>query len=563
MLQQSSSNWSSSHRYHERIKTSISLLIVIMIGLGVGFLVNIFQSTYSRYGSLDFSEVGHRLEELSILPQSQGMKVLVIALSSGVLAAVLALFILSLASLWRKSRAKNRVGLRPLGALKGKEEAYIEPIIGLGEAELAEKQSEEDLGRNLDEDGEKLGGSQNSEELDNGETEPPETAPEHPEKRIQSSRAAVESASFEYKEESSQAAEPSRKEDMRKTFNGLANALEILERRHSQSVYLQWILGASYALLVSLAPILLGGLNVAVLGLFILSSLLLLCGLLAIIGLQHRQSLEHSYQNALQLLYQGNSVGQRSAINELCALVIFAPQTYQRQVLRHFLGILGQTQESWYQHRYASKPSVLVQSILRVLVSSIKLDSLQRLDGLYSNVMQWLYRRKFELAKGEAVNLFNQEKSLKLSNLYLVGADFSGLRLAEVSVHNCQLSQSLWAYSVISDFSILDSQLDQADLRNSEWRRAYFQNALMRELLVERTFMLQVNIEGCNIQGLRNHADAPLAMEHCLIQDSDLRRSQLFLHKWTSVRLVSTLLMGVLMLPDPAPSTVSFKDCTR
>ena len=288
---------------------------------------------------------------------------------------------------------------------------------------------------------------------------------------------------------------------------------------------------------------------------------------------QYKQGMESRFQSALQQLYHSpgpsNAYSQLSAVHTLYALAFVEAGNFQQQVLSEFQNILKLTRSSWYQSTYSNYPSVLVEEVLRRLLSAV--DFRQFLPGQTkkqkgSKAMQlwqkWRYYRLFlhnfqtfrAFCEGSTVSLLSQipnngisqvtarsghNPRFILKNYYLVGINLSGLRIQEAHFQNCQLSHSNWTHSDVSDCSLSSCLLDQAIFYRSAWRRFLWNTNTARELELEDSFLLQGNIERCNLQGTQSRRMGQMgkgwSMQHCLLRECRLSHSIFLLDNWQGV----------------------------
>ena len=299
---------------------------------------------------------------------------------------------------------------------------------------------------------------------------------------------------------------------------------------------------------------------------------------------QYKQGMESRFQGALQQLYQApgpsNVYSQLNAVHTLYALAFVEAGGFQQQVLSEFQNILKLTRSSWYQSTYSSYPSVLVEEVLRRLLSAADFRQFlpdkanngqtdKRRPGKMMQLWQkWQFYRLFlrdfqtfrAFREGATVSLLSQISNdglpkrippnrkttndrlpsrFVLKNYYLVGVNLSKLRIQEAHFQNCQLSHSNWANSDISDCSLSSCLLDQAILYGSAWRRFLWNTNTARELELEDSFLLQGNIEHCNLQGTQNRRMAQIgkgwSMQHCLLRECQLSHSIFLLDNWQGV----------------------------
>ena len=329
--------------------------------------------------------------------------------------------------------------------------------------------------------------------------------------------------------------------------------------------------------------------------LFLFSILFLFIGALftLILRNQYSQGMEALYQNLLQQIYQHssptNSYKQLDAISMLYGLAFVEARYFQARVIAEFQNVLKLTRSSWYQARYSQSPSILVEEVLRKLLSAVdfchlllggrtKPDTATFYSTMQNLFREWLYHRlflkdfqkfgafrhhatvgllshmdKLRQASGSRTSLDKPPNGLSqppvqdqrilpyfvLENYYLVGTNLSKLRVTEAHFQNCQLSHSNWSGSKLSDCSISSCHLDQVILYRSSWRRFLWAGNTAREIDVEHCSFLQGNLRDCDLQGIQNPLDSHWHLRHCLLQECRLGNSTISIDCWQNVKASS------------------------
>ena len=296
---------------------------------------------------------------------------------------------------------------------------------------------------------------------------------------------------------------------------------------------------------------------------------------------QYKQGMESRFHSALQQLYQpphpAGAHNQTRAVHTLYALAFVEAESFEQPVHREFQNILKQTRNPWYQNTYSECPSVLVEETLRCLLSAVDFGRLSTLwagkaaqkqnrqTGIATKTarlwQQWRYYKLFlknfqtfrAFREGATVSLLNcipnenispkavrRKKGQKrgrfvLENYYFVGVNLSGLRITEAHFQNCRLIRSNWAHSDTSDCSLSSCLLDQAILSGSSWRRFLWNANTAREAELEGSFLLQGNIECCDLQGTQNRTGTGWIMRHCLLRECRISHSVFLLDNWQGV----------------------------
>ncbi len=326
--------------------------------------------------------------------------------------------------------------------------------------------------------------------------------------------------------------------------------------------------------------------------LFALGFLLIGTLYLIILHNQYIQGMENLFQSTLQQIYQHssptNSYNQLNAANMLYAFAFVEARYFQSRVITEFQNILKLTRSSWYQTQYSNSPAILVEEVLRKLLSAVDFQQLL-LNGPHSQssgtvpgqlpifssqerrLREWtyycLFLKNFQSLRAfrdrATVSLLSQMRSggrsnlrsegarsksgsqgqrmphFVLENYYFVGINLSQLRIKEAHFQNCQLSHSTWAHSELSDCSISSCRLDQIILYRSRWRRFLWTGNTAREIDVEQSSFLQGNIKYCNLQGTQSQSGSNWRVQHCLLQECDLNHSVFCLDSWQSVQASS------------------------
>ncbi len=310
-------------------------------------------------------------------------------------------------------------------------------------------------------------------------------------------------------------------------------------------------------------------------------ALFLLAGIFFLIYLrnQYVTNQEHIFQSMLQQIYQysspTNSYNQLNAVNMLYALAFTEARYFQKRVIIEFQNILKLTRSSWYQTKYNNSPSILVEEVLRKLLSAVNFRQLLAYKQIIHIPMffrcnllrEYLYHglflksfQSFQAFRSQAtVSLLSQmgeenqprkenrraKSPFVLENYYLVGMNLSNLRVKEAHFQNCQLSRSNWANSDLSDCNISSCRLEQAIFYRSSWRRFLWTANTACDLEFEHCLFLQGNLKYCNLGGIQSNNSWKL--QHCLLQECDLNHSVLYIETWQSVKASSCKWNGALL----------------